>query len=807
MARDIFQFLSSNVSMIIGGVGEVRINMEGRRFTNFFELEDEWVDYGIGDPFVLRYNGKYYLYCSTKDHRIGIKAWSSKNLLDWEYIGLVAEEEITRTAYAPEVVYWNGCFYMYTSPSGNGHYVLKSENPHGPFTVQTENLGMTIDGSVFIDDDGKWYFTHAGSDGIIGRKMKDPFSFGEPTTLNAYLGHWTEGSSIIKRKSTYYLTYTGNHVFSDGYRVHYATASDHPLGEYTEAANNPVILNTDADFRGLGHSATFLGPDLDSYYLVYHNLIGKSSEGPPVRKMNVDRLIFNGTKMSVLGPTNFEQMAPKMADFYTWLEDEGTDDWQQFVKGGTNFLLSPVATSDGFSAEFNMKGSDLSDQSEFGVIFFYENNNNYCQLFINSRESYLDLVEVKEGERKILDSILLPNEIDFEYLHSLRIEYNTKSLSILIDHLHLLERVLCKAGGGKIGYFFQHVTPHFHFTAFSNDTDGSSDYEVFKPIPGNIEAMHFMKHKNRGFMFHNGEEDTKVRVDSEFICKTAENDFSVLLNGTGDWLQYKINVSENSKYGIDFVYESLDKQTAVEVEINGKCLGEFSVPKGENRGHKWIKEQIAIAYIERGFQTFKMKLVTGSICLKSIDIYQVDNKVISIENALVYADKKNMHGIWERVSQGFVGNPKTDSKMYFGNAFWTDYKAELEFSLLEDSSRNNGGLLIRANNESQHEHQVSDSLRGYYISVNAQNLVLQKLNYDLQEIKSEAISLSVNHVYKLIVQVIKNDISVYLNEIKTPIITYKDPHAFMIGKAGIRSNCISMVFKRLLISTTTKLYR
>lgn len=111
---------------------------------------------------------------STVDDKSGVKVWKSNNLIDWEYGGLVTEEASTKAAYAPEVTYWNGAFYMYTSPGGNGHYVYKSDSPLGPFKKQTENLGMGIDGHVFIDDDGKWYFYSTGSNQIIARPMSDP---------------------------------------------------------------------------------------------------------------------------------------------------------------------------------------------------------------------------------------------------------------------------------------------------------------------------------------------------------------------------------------------------------------------------------------------------------------------------------------------------------------------------------------------------------------------------------------------------------------------------------------------------------
>ena len=76
--------------------------------------KNAWNSYGVGDPFVMRYNGRYYLYCSTKDGQVGIQCWVSDDLISWSYSGLCATEALTMSAYAPEVVYYNGSFYMYT---------------------------------------------------------------------------------------------------------------------------------------------------------------------------------------------------------------------------------------------------------------------------------------------------------------------------------------------------------------------------------------------------------------------------------------------------------------------------------------------------------------------------------------------------------------------------------------------------------------------------------------------------------------------------------------------------------------------
>ena len=81
--------------------------------------ENVWAK--VGDPFVYRFNGRYYLYPSAGAE--GIEVWESEDLTDWQYIGIVADDPILGYAYAPEIFYFNGVFYLITSPRGDGHYI------------------------------------------------------------------------------------------------------------------------------------------------------------------------------------------------------------------------------------------------------------------------------------------------------------------------------------------------------------------------------------------------------------------------------------------------------------------------------------------------------------------------------------------------------------------------------------------------------------------------------------------------------------------------------------------------------------
>ena len=47
-------------------------------------VPEQWPNYGIGDPYVFRFNGMYYLYCSSRDNWNGVRAWKSTDLVRWQ---------------------------------------------------------------------------------------------------------------------------------------------------------------------------------------------------------------------------------------------------------------------------------------------------------------------------------------------------------------------------------------------------------------------------------------------------------------------------------------------------------------------------------------------------------------------------------------------------------------------------------------------------------------------------------------------------------------------------------------------------
>ncbi|WP_178024344.1 family 43 glycosylhydrolase [uncultured Paenibacillus sp.] len=799
------------MALILGSCSsneEVKVKLysdQDPTYQNPFTLPEEWEDYGIGDPYILRHDGKYYLYCSTKDFRAGIKGWSSEDLIHWTPEGLVTEDPITTGAYAPEVVYWNGYFYMYTSPAGNGHYVLRSDSPTGPFEVQTENLGLSIDGSVFIDDNGAWYFTHAGDQGIVIHPMTDPYTIDIGSTTNAYLGGWTEGSTIIKRNGTYYMTYTGNHVFSKGYRVNYAVTHDDPTGTYQVPDNNPLIIHTSSSFVGLGHSSSFVGPDLDSYYMVYHNLVGRSAEGPPVRQMDIDRIVFNGDRMEVLGPTNSSQPVPKQADFQSRLDQpEAKANWDvEMLPDGTSRWVSKVETSAGFTAEYNLSLVQPVDDEQAYVeaIFSYTDSENYWSTRLTPASGELSVVQVNEGQVEQVGSLRLPEGFDFTKLHTVRVENDGSVVRVYFDQMLKFNLPVQATVAGRIGYAAFHADPSYSYTAFSNDVGGSSDFEVYKPIPGTIDAVHYLKEAERGFKVNSAADAGEFRKsDGVSIGMAEDRSYFVKLEQEGDWLSYKVNVAEAGTYGMTMRLLTSEEAATVEAS-SGNEKQTFTIAPDSDPGWKTVK--LGAMKLPEGYHTLKIKLRKGQVTFSALDLYASAKAPKSGANLLETVEAEDIYGAFEAIDGGFRGSGIADDRLFVGNADWDDYELSLKVGIPE-SLTGEGQVFIRTTNESYFEHQVQDSAMGYAISLTDGQLQLLKLNYGSIAVSSGRATMEPGQTYSLRVVLAGSSIQVYWDGADEPVIDYTDPDPYFHGRVGLRSIGSTFSFSQMQVSAVKR---
>ena len=253
------------------------------------------------DPFVLLYEGKYYLYCTREnsqklvDHNSfdtsvnqqdGYDVYQSEDLRTWEHKGVClssADVMGDKWFWAPEVLYRNGKFYMvYSSEEHIGMAV--ADSPLGPFKQEEKKwlyAEKAIDGHLFVDDDGTVYLyyvrLHNGNQIYVAKLSEDLLSINslyEECLIQAE-EEWetrdclvAEGPFVLKHKGIYYLTYSCNHTRCQDYAVGVATSKS-PVGPFEKFPGNPILHKNDK-FCGVGHHSFTTSKDGDTLICVYH---------------------------------------------------------------------------------------------------------------------------------------------------------------------------------------------------------------------------------------------------------------------------------------------------------------------------------------------------------------------------------------------------------------------------------------------------------------------------------------------------------------------------------------------------------
>ena len=252
------------------------------------------------DPFVLSYEGKYYMYCTTENSDLlvgandfgtataegdGIYVYVSEDMKNWTNHGYALKKGDSigeKWFWAPEVLEYRGRFYMVYAAEEH-IAIASSSHPLGPFKQETKRWlreGMAIDGSLFVDDDGGVYLYYVRLDGqnrIYVAKMKDDLSAIEkeyPDCLISAETPWetldcliAEGPFVLKHNGLYYLTYSCNHTRCIDYAVGYAVSSS-PIGPFKKFEGNP-IMKKNGKLLGVGHHS-FIRTEDGTLFCAYH---------------------------------------------------------------------------------------------------------------------------------------------------------------------------------------------------------------------------------------------------------------------------------------------------------------------------------------------------------------------------------------------------------------------------------------------------------------------------------------------------------------------------------------------------------
>jgi arabinan endo-1,5-alpha-L-arabinosidase len=308
----------------------------------------------LGDPFILRHRGRFYLYGTNDGPPLPdgrqVPVFRSDNLIRWEPLGgALIPEEANADHWAPEVLAWNGRFYMVVSfgdveRRGHALWVAVADRPEGPFRLRCRvgapEERFSIDGSWLLDDDGRLYLFRcldfvAEDDsphgtGIVVQPMRDPLSpSGPPTTVlraqapwqvfeadrimplygGRRFAQWTtiEGPAPVRRAGRYFCGYSGGN-YTGAYGTGEAVA-DAPLGPYRDlrGRDGPIFGTTPGLVEGPGHFSV-VRPDLVHDWIVLHG----RRPGEPVRRVWLCPASWDGAGVTIGELTDRPQPAPPL---------------------------------------------------------------------------------------------------------------------------------------------------------------------------------------------------------------------------------------------------------------------------------------------------------------------------------------------------------------------------------------------------------------------------------------------------------------------------------------------------------------
>ena len=756
----------------------------------------------LGDPYIMKYRGYYYLYVSAGDRNI--YCWRTKDLMEWSEAYICCTDETTAVAYAPEVIYWNGRFYMCTSPRGGGHYLLTSDSPTGPFTHQTGNLGRDIDGSMFVNDDGKWYFYHANNGGIRGCLMPTHLTFGDDVDLGCRIsGQWTEGPCVFKRNNIFYLIYTGNHVWTNGYRIDYAMSSSGPLSGFRpQSEQNPILVDTETPtHKALGHGTAFVGPDLDTYFFCYHNLQDNKAR----RLLNFERIAWNGDKLMMTGPTDWEQDRPLVAenDYFErtelgdkWTTTEGSS-WQtdakeqtlSYAASDTAFAIFQTEAFADYTAEFTMASPNPSQGGEIGAVFSYVDEANYCMAAINVATNKFEIITIAEGAELPRKSFSLPADFDPACWHTIRIEKNGTRVRAYIDGMRKSQFTLATEAG-RVGYACLSQTARFGYIAVSPYVDGSASLQVSQPLPGMI-AANLCAEKNE--------------LVTTTTAALTVGKYNVMRCDAGATMTYNVNIQRDGLYNIGLRYRSTVISHA-QLLLDGELL----------------MDNIELPNTRSNFQVLTLKDLDLPGGHHRLTFSQVDGRALvmeynikrGVQNPHMMADDFDngfsdewgyREGNWNIVD-GQLESTGRYGKMLMGgfdDIHLTDYTVECD--VFYPNGQTNGGLLFRTTNASTggaDDNPVlgTDFLQGYVFLASGSSSTLGKHNFGWQALSSVSHSIDISKPHHMKVEVEGATIRCYLDDMEKPLITYTDPVPFITGRAGFRAHDSVLRFDNFVVT-------
>ena len=489
----------------------------------------------IVNPYIYRYNGKYYMFTTKIKTKSEMHCYVSDDLLNWSNPKVVFRCD-NQVIYCTSICYNDGLFYMIGQNKDGGHVMLQAKNILGQYRINNDNVDQNEGGTLYKNSLFAFRYFRTNDKGFSLSDMDINAKISNRKDILQEMNVKMIDPDIIYRDCKYYLTYKDantnsiNYIFSDDLDKHYQVNNYHQL-----------LKLEDDSYRNIGSHNMVLAPDLDGYYMCYSLVKEIKDKKGNVKKeessLCLDRVRFNGTILSSR-LSLFEKDNPKLPDVYA-----------DFEKGSKGFrkindkYLSVDPTGEIFTAEFNQKG-------KMNVIVSYYDDANY--ILIKGFKNTIVINNIFQGKNHIIVKKDLP--INFKYHHTLRVICSEFKAEYLIDDVSIA--VTSKLPAGKIGYVSQDKKG-IGYTAFSNASLGSSDLNMNNIIPGMLDCLHDLKKK----------ETNLDKYDDVYFSSVYEKEvisFKTLSDKKEDY--YHLSVLINPNYSTSLRVTSLLEEKVFEID-------------------------------------------------------------------------------------------------------------------------------------------------------------------------------------------------------------------------------------------------
>ncbi len=236
------------------------------------------------DPSLVRVGEDYYMVNSSFIHFPGLPISHSKDLVHWKTIGHVLEDptrlnfagfDSGRGFWAPDISYYDGCFYVVVTLRYNDDHVpmrrqavFRSAQPQGPYEGPDFLEEDGIDPSIFTEGDRRYMLLNRGC--RIFEVSPDLSRRLSPTRL-LYYGdskRATEAPHLLKKDGFYYL-FMAEGGTGMGHHINVAR-SRQLMGPYEACPYNPILKQEDpsALVQRAGHGKAIETPD-GRWYMLY----------------------------------------------------------------------------------------------------------------------------------------------------------------------------------------------------------------------------------------------------------------------------------------------------------------------------------------------------------------------------------------------------------------------------------------------------------------------------------------------------------------------------------------------------------